>query len=257
MLTDIDEFKSEIQLYFKARKVDEVGKIVAGDIVKSGGERSSFEIVEINNNKIRIKPINGEGIRTIRYDYLAIVVEKFEPCAHGEMVTFVTNILGIKGINVVGKGIGRTYLYGMAREYLQRKQANIPTQQPSPNVQRTLEDVQCEFEKDVEEAKKRSSEERKARLEKAPKKPESSTVTTKAFKRNADVVVAVLERAKGECERKNEGCKNPVPFKRNNGSTFLEVHHIIRLADGGDDTVENAIALCPNCHRELHFGKIN
>ncbi len=23
--------------------------------------------------------------------------------------------------------------------------------------------------------------------------------------------------------------------------------------DGGDDTVENALGLCPNCHRELHF----
>ncbi|WP_147195697.1 HNH endonuclease [Rummeliibacillus stabekisii] len=34
----------------------------------------------------------------------------------------------------------------------------------------------------------------------------------------------------------------------------LEVHHIKRLADGEEDTVENAIAVCPNCHRELHFG---
>ena len=24
----------------------------------------------------------------------------------------------------------------------------------------------------------------------------------------------------------------------------------------GDDTVKNAIALCPNCHRELHFGVV-
>ena len=27
------------------------------------------------------------------------------------------------------------------------------------------------------------------------------------------------------------------------------------LADGGADTVENAIAVCPNCHRELHYGE--
>ena len=26
------------------------------------------------------------------------------------------------------------------------------------------------------------------------------------------------------------------------------------LADGGSDTVENAAALCPNSHREFHFG---
>jgi 5-methylcytosine-specific restriction protein A len=35
----------------------------------------------------------------------------------------------------------------------------------------------------------------------------------------------------------------------------LEVHHKIRLADGGFDTVENAIAVCPNCHRQCHHGR--
>lgn len=33
-----------------------------------------------------------------------------------------------------------------------------------------------------------------------------------------------------------------------------EVHHKVPLSAGGDDTVENAIALCPNCHRKAHFG---
>ena len=28
---------------------------------------------------------------------------------------------------------------------------------------------------------------------------------------------------------------------------------MLRLADGGPDTVENAVALCPNCHRRLHY----
>jgi len=26
------------------------------------------------------------------------------------------------------------------------------------------------------------------------------------------------------------------------------------LANGGSDTIENTIALCPNCHREFHYG---
>ncbi|WP_080666815.1 HNH endonuclease signature motif containing protein [Variovorax paradoxus] len=38
------------------------------------------------------------------------------------------------------------------------------------------------------------------------------------------------------------------------GDPYLEVHHITPLALGGDDTVDNAWALCPNCHREKHFG---
>ena len=27
-----------------------------------------------------------------------------------------------------------------------------------------------------------------------------------------------------------------------------------RLSDGGSDTVTNVVALCPNCHREIHYG---
>jgi 5-methylcytosine-specific restriction protein A len=26
------------------------------------------------------------------------------------------------------------------------------------------------------------------------------------------------------------------------------------LSEGGGDTVDNAVALCPNCHRECHHG---
>ena len=36
------------------------------------------------------------------------------------------------------------------------------------------------------------------------------------------------------------------------GTHYLEVHHIDQLAKGGADTVENAVALCPNCHRKMH-----
>ena len=85
----------------------------------------------------------------------------------------------------------------------------------------------------------------------APKKPESISVTIKVYVRNPDVVAAVLARAKGVCE----GCKKPAPFIRaKDNSPYLEVHHKIQLAKGGEDTVLNAIALCPNCHREYHYG---
>jgi 5-methylcytosine-specific restriction protein A len=43
-------------------------------------------------------------------------------------------------------------------------------------------------------------------------------------------------------------------MRASDGNPYLEVHHWIRLADGGEDTVNNAIAACPNCHRQQHFG---
>lgn len=111
--------------------------------------------------------------------------------------------------------------------------------------------VQEDFLQSVQKALQDSAEQRRARLEKAPKKPSKKTVRTVVFNRNPDVVAEVLLRAEGNCE----GCKEPAPFKRKSDSSpYLEVHHRIPLAQNGEDTVENAIALCPNCHRERHFG---
>ena len=76
-------------------------------------------------------------------------------------------------------------------------------------------------------------------------------VEQKVFVRNPDVVAEVLWRATGVCEK----CKKRAPFKnRKDGSPYLEAHHLKTLADGGEDTVENAMALCPNCHRKAHHG---
>jgi 5-methylcytosine-specific restriction endonuclease McrA len=97
-----------------------------------------------------------------------------------------------------------------------------------------------------------SAKERALRLAAAPKKPAEVQVVSRAFRRNPDVIVEVLNRAAGRCEL----CNAPAPFLRlSDGSPYLEVHHKITLAAGGDDTVDNAYALCPNCHRHEHFGQ--
>lgn len=111
--------------------------------------------------------------------------------------------------------------------------------------------VHAEFEKKVQESIKLTKDERKKRLKAAPKTPKQKAVTSITYDRNPDVVAEVLERAKGVCEQ----CIEDAPFLRAKDKTpYLEVHHKIPLKDGGFDTVENALAVCPNCHRELHFG---
>ena len=41
------------------------------------------------------------------------------------------------------------------------------------------------------------------------------------------------------------------PFARADGDAYLATHHVVWLAQGGSDTVENTVALCPNCHRKM------
>lgn len=115
----------------------------------------------------------------------------------------------------------------------------------------TSEQIQFELEDAIERSFNDTPDNRKKRLFSSNKLPERIQTITHTFKRNPDVIVEVLLRADGVCER----CKQQAPFSRSrDGTPYLEVHHIKRLADGGDDSVENAQALCPNCHRELHFG---
>jgi 5-methylcytosine-specific restriction protein A len=47
-------------------------------------------------------------------------------------------------------------------------------------------------------------------------------------------------------------CEQPAPFQNKAKEAYLECHHIIWLAQGGEDTIANAVALCPNCHRKMH-----
>jgi predicted HNH restriction endonuclease len=115
--------------------------------------------------------------------------------------------------------------------------------------QKTLEQT---FQRELKLSSNDTKERRQQRLLQATKKPVSTFAQTKVFLRNADVVIEVLERANGHCEY----CNKPAPFSKDtDGQGYLEVHHIIPLADNGEDTVNNAVALCANCHRQAHYGK--
>ncbi len=96
-----------------------------------------------------------------------------------------------------------------------------------------------------------SRELRLSRLAAARKYPRKITITSSSFERNPDVIAEVLFRASGICE----SCEKPAPFLRlSDGTPYLEVHHRLPLSMGGEDTIANALALCPNCHRQSHYG---
>jgi 5-methylcytosine-specific restriction protein A len=83
----------------------------------------------------------------------------------------------------------------------------------------------------------------------APSKPGRREVVTPQIQRNEYVAEHALRRAKGICQL----CEKVAPFKKKkSGEPYLEVHHVIWLSKGGDDTIENTVALCPNCHRKMH-----
>ena len=112
--------------------------------------------------------------------------------------------------------------------------------------------LQAEESQAIVKSRGDTPENRQKRIAAASTTPERIRVYSYTYRRNADIVVEALSRAAGVCER----CASPAPFVRaSDGSPFLEVHHLQPLALGGKDSLENVLALCPNCHREVHFGK--
>jgi alkylated DNA nucleotide flippase Atl1 len=80
--------------------------------------------------------------------------------------------------------------------------------------------------------------------------PGYKIVSAKQYARDPKVRAAVKERAGGKCEYCGEE-----GFICEDGTRYLECHHIIALAKDGADRMSNVIAICPCDHREAHFGK--
>jgi len=102
--------------------------------------------------------------------------------------------------------------------------------------------------KDDVEAKYISDEELIKRIRKSDKVAKTKQVTTTVYERNEYVSEFAKRKAKGFCQL----CENSAPFNDSKGKPYLESHHVIWLSRGGDDSVENVIALCPNCHAKIH-----
>lgn len=76
------------------------------------------------------------------------------------------------------------------------------------------------------------------------------SVTATVRDRDREVRDFALSRAKGKCELCDVS-----GFLLPNGRMFLETHHVIPLAEGGADSASNVVAICPNHHREAHYGR--
>lgn len=98
-------------------------------------------------------------------------------------------------------------------------------------------------------ASKLSVQELRKRINRPTRRRQNRYVLIRQYVRDENVAECVRRNANGLCEL----CENIAPFNRLDGQPFLEIHHIKWLSQGGEDTIKNAVALCPNCHRKMHM----
>ncbi|MEQ5316614.1 HNH endonuclease [Providencia vermicola] len=111
------------------------------------------------------------------------------------------------------------------------------------------EDQQVLDNQRVKKAKNLSDESLKERAEKGRKKPSTYQQSTIQYERSIWVAEYAKRLAKGICQL----CLNLAPFENAKGVPYLETHHIVWLAKGGEDVIANTVALCPNCHKKMHI----
>lgn len=75
------------------------------------------------------------------------------------------------------------------------------------------------------------------------------------------VIVQQIERSAKICRRLKELYGNKCQicgftFAKKDGGFYSEVHHLIPLGRKGSDRVSNMVVLCPNCHKQMHYAKV-
>ena len=89
----------------------------------------------------------------------------------------------------------------------------------------------------------------RVRALKSIKKAGNRTVSTTQHDRSPWISEYIKRKANGVCQL----CNQNAPFLNQKSVPYLETHHIIWLSKGGEDSVHNTVALCPNCHRKMHI----
>ena len=125
----------------------------------------------------------------------------------------------------------------------------FPLRLPSANQpSATAEDIQRVAKLRERALRKLSLQQLRQLASNSPSSPPRRTSLAEQIIRNEAVAEYVKKAAQGRCDL----CNNPAPFIGKDRQPYLECHHVQHLADGGDDTIQNAVALCPNCHRRMH-----
>ena len=81
-------------------------------------------------------------------------------------------------------------------------------------------------------------------------RPQQIQQIVNTYPRNNILKNYVKRRSSYSCEMPS--C-NYQGFNKENGEPYIEIHHVIPLSEGGEDSIDNTVALCPNCHRALHY----
>lgn len=178
-------------------------------------------------------------------------IKALKNCFEAQIPLFIISKASNKSLRNVHIGLINSFDETNAKAFIKFVGQDKLFPKANESINESEVEYKVNFESDVNKSLNDSPEKRRSRLSSSSKTPRVVYRLVKDYSRDPDVVAEALYRANGRCEK----CQAKAPFtKRSNGQPYLEVHHIIPLSQGGLDSLSNVISLCPNCHREVHFG---
>ncbi|WLR50050.1 HNH endonuclease [Bacillus tianshenii] len=115
------------------------------------------------------------------------------------------------------------------------------------NIPKKLLDEKSEYQQ--KQVKRLSDEELAERARHANSRGAKRRTTTTTYVRDPLVIEYAKRWADGVCQL----CEKLAPFINSKGEPHLHTHHIDWLSRGGEDSIYNTVALCPNCHDKMHI----
>ncbi|SMY33443.1 HNH endonuclease [Photobacterium andalusiense] len=178
-------------------------------------------------------------------------IQALKNCYEAKIPLFVISKSANKKLRDVHIGLIENFDSQYKKAYIKFVSLNVFNVNEPQLVRDTQAKYINKFDALVNKSQVTTSAKRQKRILAADHKPKKVLRYIEDYARNPDVVAEALYKANGICE----ACHQPAPFiKKSNGEPYLEVHHIIPLSEGGEDSLENVQAICPNCHRKMHFG---
>jgi predicted restriction endonuclease len=117
------------------------------------------------------------------------------------------------------------------------------------NFENELEQHEIENSVEVDSEKINKEELYKKIIECENEKSEKITINGKAYKRNNYLMVQIKKYRNYKCQF----CSTTIP--KASGGYYIEACHIKPKAEGGKDSLDNILILCPNCHKLFDYGK--
>lgn len=224
-----------------------VGRIYLAAYVFAGTDQGIWLLLDTAQNpitEVEYKPVKSTINGKIKLTWLH--TEKIENITSITQSSFVWQSFNLATTRVCDTPKGKSTVVSITNE---KKILSSFWGQQSNLID--LNQFYQKLEATISRASSLTQKERLERLKKIQHLPRKSEVKTTIYNRNEYVVAEVLYRANGHCEH----CNAPAPFFRDKNNTpYLEVHHKQPLSENGEDTIDNSIALCPNCHRHAHYG---